>query len=265
MVAVTDTSPETTVTPVETGNQTPATPARSIGVVPTASMITGAAIARGVVLDSADHPDHRRLLHPVGHRIPARRRRLHLPDARRRLGRTRTQRGGVRPGHPVSRRARLSPYNGFQRWAAPAVAGRQQRPVLEGRRAPLPADDLRPAGHRDRVRVCWRSPSWARRPRSRSGRATTTPDCRSSRRRWPGCWPSSRSPPPSPSWSSRPSVDAADRPVAAVRRRRPPRCSTRSARWPTRGWARCRRRRPNGTASSAICTTACSRGWCRWP
>jgi signal transduction histidine kinase len=45
MVAVTDTSPETTITPVETGNQTPANPARSIGVVQTASMVTGAAIA----------------------------------------------------------------------------------------------------------------------------------------------------------------------------------------------------------------------------
>lgn len=45
MVAVTDTSPEATITPVETGNPTPATPTRSIGVVPTASMITGAAIA----------------------------------------------------------------------------------------------------------------------------------------------------------------------------------------------------------------------------
>ena len=45
MVAVTNTSPEATITPVETENQTPQTPARSIGVVPTASMITGGAIA----------------------------------------------------------------------------------------------------------------------------------------------------------------------------------------------------------------------------
>jgi signal transduction histidine kinase len=46
MVAVTDTSPEAAaVTPVGTGRQVPSTPARSIGVVPTASMITGAALA----------------------------------------------------------------------------------------------------------------------------------------------------------------------------------------------------------------------------
>ena len=45
MVAVTDTSPEATVAPIETGNQTRPAAARGIGVVPTASMITGAGIA----------------------------------------------------------------------------------------------------------------------------------------------------------------------------------------------------------------------------
>ncbi|MDV3135787.1 sensor histidine kinase [Mycobacterium sp. 29Ha] len=45
MVAVTDTSPEAAVAPVDTENQVRPAPARSIGVVPTASMVTGAAIA----------------------------------------------------------------------------------------------------------------------------------------------------------------------------------------------------------------------------
>ncbi len=45
MVAVTDTSPEATTTPVETPDPAQAPPARSIGVVPTASMVTGAGIA----------------------------------------------------------------------------------------------------------------------------------------------------------------------------------------------------------------------------
>src|SRR5688500_14421864 len=45
MVAVTDTSPEATPMPVEDGEDAAASPERSFGVVPTASMITGAAIA----------------------------------------------------------------------------------------------------------------------------------------------------------------------------------------------------------------------------
>lgn len=48
MVAVTDTSPEASpfdTAPVETGSPTQPAPARRIGVVPTASMVTGAAIA----------------------------------------------------------------------------------------------------------------------------------------------------------------------------------------------------------------------------
>ena len=45
MVAVTDTSPHATVVPAENGGQAPTPAARSIGVVPTASMLTGAAIA----------------------------------------------------------------------------------------------------------------------------------------------------------------------------------------------------------------------------
>jgi signal transduction histidine kinase len=45
MVAVTDTSPETTGPPAEAGEQAAASSRRDIGVVPTASMITGAAIA----------------------------------------------------------------------------------------------------------------------------------------------------------------------------------------------------------------------------
>jgi len=45
MVAVTDTSPEDTEAPVETADRARLAPARNIGVVPTASMVTGAGIA----------------------------------------------------------------------------------------------------------------------------------------------------------------------------------------------------------------------------
>jgi signal transduction histidine kinase len=45
MVAVTDTSPAASTAPIATGQQTVGSPPRNIGVVPTASMITGAAIA----------------------------------------------------------------------------------------------------------------------------------------------------------------------------------------------------------------------------
>ena len=45
MVAITDTSPEDTEAPVETADRARLAPARNIGVVPTASMVTGAGIA----------------------------------------------------------------------------------------------------------------------------------------------------------------------------------------------------------------------------
>ena len=47
MVAVTDTSPEATDTPADAGEEAAPSPVRNIGVVPTASLIAGAAV--GVV------------------------------------------------------------------------------------------------------------------------------------------------------------------------------------------------------------------------
>jgi hypothetical protein len=44
MVAVTDTSPDASTAPMAAVEQAVASPPRNIGVVPTASMITGAAI-----------------------------------------------------------------------------------------------------------------------------------------------------------------------------------------------------------------------------
>ena len=90
------------------------------------------------------------------------------------MGRARAQRGRIRPRHPGPVAPDV-PLHRHPALGAPAVAGHQQRPVLEGHRPPLPADGLRHAGHRRSRLSCWHSPSSAPRRRSPSGTATPTP------------------------------------------------------------------------------------------
>ena len=165
---------------------------------------------------------------PHCHRLRVGRRGVRLSDAGRRTRRTPAQRGGFGLGIGVPP-ATIAIHR-VPELAESALAGHQRRPVLEGHRAPLSADGVRHVDRGYGARAAGRR-SWARRRRSRSGRATTTPGWRSS-----------------PALAFLTAVIAVAGAVAILvfarlpstpsstagccRRRRRPRCSTRSARSP---------------------------------
>ena len=158
----------------------------TFGVVPTASMITGAAVARGVVLDSVDHlvVGISSIPSVIGF-VLAVVVFIYLMRGVEWLERIRSE-AVFGMGIPVPPRAcRTTPGSSAGR----TRSGSTSAAPGSGRGPPSTtcgwSTTSRPPPPRSR---CWRSPSWHRRRPSRCGAATPGPACRSSHPRWPGCW-----------------------------------------------------------------------------
>ena len=251
MVAVTDTSPDAT-SAADAVDGDGAAPVRNVGVVPTASLLTGAAIATVwfwvplTILIIGSFDPH--------HRLRVGRRGVRLSDARR-TRRTPAQRGGFRPRHRRSAR-RLSPYTGFQSWLNQLwldISGVRFWKATAHHYLRM-AYDMLTAGMALALLACVPGPGGGDR------------DPAERRRRRAGVHVACAGVPDSRYRGGRRRGDSGFR--ACCRRRHRPLAAVAVAdgraavpgqrNSPMPGKGPCRRRRPSVTASSATCTTACS-------
>lgn len=260
MVAVTDTSPDAAPAPAAVDGDA-AAPVRNIGAVPTASLLTGAAIATVwfwipltiFIIGISSIPSGIGFALSVVVFV-------YLMRGVEHVERLRSEAVfGLGIGVPPRR---ISPSTGIQRWLHQLwldISSARFWKATAHHYLRMAYDMLAAGIALTLLVFAFLGPP----PRSQSGRVTT-PGCLSCHRRWPGCWRALRWSRRWRSWSS-PLPSTPSLTAGCCRRRRRLRCSTRSGRLPMPVRARCRRRRPSVTASNGICTTACSRDWCRWP